>query len=163
MTSADTSPSLAELARRLRANGMVVVPTRDYLEIRLSLFASVRVSIVDGQLVCEPRFGFVARERATWATLIGIAALTATAFLDFGITPVSAMLGFLGVSSSASTAIRYMLTESCITRVQTAYMLMTEAAAQRLTASEARRALPEPAVRPTTPRPDIVSVKRTEH
>jgi hypothetical protein len=121
------------------------------------------VSIVDGQLVCDPRFGFVPRDRSTWATLIGIAVLTATAFLDFGITPISAMLGFLGVSSSASTAIRYMLTESCITRVQTAYMLMTEAAAQRLAAGEARRALSEPVARPTTPRPDIVSVKRTEH
>jgi hypothetical protein len=116
---------LRELERRLRSAGIVVAPFRDHLEIRLPIFASVRVSIADGQLVCEPRFGFVARDRATWATLIGLGAVTAAVLLSQGVTPIALMLGFLSVSSTASTAIRYQLTESAITRVQTAWMMMT--------------------------------------
>src|SRR5690348_1993500 len=112
---------LRELERRLRSAGIVVAPFRDHLEIRLPLFASVRVSIADGHLVCDPRFGFVARDRATWGTLIGLGVVTAIFLLTQGVTPVSLMLGFLGVSSTASTAIRYQLTESAITRVQTAW------------------------------------------
>ena len=118
-------PTLAELAERLRANGTVVVPFRDYLEIRLPLFASVQVRITNGQLACEPRFGFVPRDRATWASLIGVAVVTAVFLLQFGVTPLALMLGFLGVSSTGGMAIRYQLTESCITRVQLAWMLMT--------------------------------------
>lgn len=116
---------LRELERRLRATGTVAVPFRDHLEIRLPLFASVRVSIVDGQLVCDPRFGFVPRDRATWVTLIGIGVLTSVLLLTQGVTPISVMFGFLGVSSTGSTAIRYQLTESAITRIQMQWMAMT--------------------------------------
>lgn len=118
-------PTLAALAERLRANGTVVVPFRDHLEIRLPLFASVQVRIANGQLACEARFGFVPRDRATWASLIGVAVITAVFLLQFGVTPLALMLGFLGVSSTAGMSIRYQLTESCITRVQLAWMLLT--------------------------------------
>ena len=118
-------PTLGALAERLRANGTVVVPYRDHLEIRLPLFASVQVRIINGQLACEARFGFIPRDRATWASLIGVAVLTAVFLLQFGVTPLALMLGFLGVSSTAGMAIRYQLTEACITRVQVAWMLMT--------------------------------------
>jgi hypothetical protein len=137
-------PDLLELARRLEANGTVVVRFKDRLELRLPLFASVHVRIVDGRLDCEPRFGIVGRERATFATLIGIAAVTAAAFLDYGVTPISMMLGFLSVSSGASTAIRYQLTEACITRVQMAYMLMTANRPAALPSTEQRPRLGEP-------------------
>ena len=143
-------PPLRELERRLRSAGIVVAPFRDHLEIRLPLFASVRVSIADGQLVCEPRFGFVARDRATWATLIGLGAVTAVFLLTQGVTPVSVMLGFLGVSSTASTAIRYQLTESAITRVQTAWMLMT-AVSSTQQATPLDRTRPNPELGPVTP------------
>lgn len=119
------SPTLADLAQRLRANGTVVVPFKDYLEIRLPLFASVRVRISNGQLACEARFGAIPRDRATWVTLLGLATATAGLLLNLGVVPLSLLFGFLGVSSTASTAIRYQLTESCITRVQMAWMLMT--------------------------------------
>jgi len=119
------SPTLADLAQRLRANGTVVVPFKDYLEIRLPLFASVRVRVSNGQLACEARFGAIPRDRATWVTLLGLATATAGLLLNLGIVPLSLLFGFLGVSSTASTAIRYQLTESCITRVQMAWMLMT--------------------------------------
>ena len=125
MSTGALSPTLADLAQRLRANGTVVVPFKDYLEIRLALFASVRVRINNGQLECEARFGAVPRDRATWVTLLGIATATAALLLNLGVVPLSLVFGFLGVSSTASTAIRYQLTESCITRVQMAWMLMT--------------------------------------
>jgi hypothetical protein len=141
-----STPALDRLARRLQDNGMVVLPYSDHIEIRLPIFASVQVRIIDGRLSCEPRFGFLPRDRATWLTVIGIAAVTAAAFLDLGITPLSMMLGFLGMSSGTSTAIRYQVTESCITRVQTAYMLITagQSNAQRaIGTSTARPAHPE--------------------
>ena len=133
------SPNLADLEQRLRANGTVVVPFKDYLEIRLPLFASVRVRISNGQLACEARFGAIPRDRATWVTLLGIATATAGLLLNLGVVPLSLVFGFLGVSSTASTAIRYQLTESCITRVQMAWMLMT---ATRLTAPHEDQAPP---------------------
>ena len=121
----NSAPLLRELEHRLRAVGMVAVPFRDHLELRLPLFASIRVSIVNGQLVCEPRFGFIPRDRATWVTLMGIGVLTAVLLLTQGLTPFSVMFGFLGVSSTGSTAIRYQLTESAITRIQMQWMAMT--------------------------------------
>lgn len=140
----DVSPLLSELAERLRANGTVVVPFRDYFEIRLPLFASVRVSIVNGRLVCDPRFGFVPRDRATWASLIGVAAITLAFFLDYGVGPFSVALGFLGVSSTGGMTIRYQLTESCITRVQMAWMVMTSGGSGPLAPSrQVRRELHE--------------------
>ncbi len=68
-------PDLLELSRRLEANGTIVVPFKDHLEIRLALFATVQVRPIDGRLSCEPRFGFIPRDRATWVTLIGIDAV----------------------------------------------------------------------------------------
>ena len=153
-------PDLLELSRRLEANGTTVVRFKDHLEVRLALFASVQVRLIDGRLACEPRFGFIPRDRATWVTLIGIAALTATAFLDLGITPLSMLFGFLSVSSGASTAVRYQLTESCITRVQTAYMLMTANRPSVLPSAEAQRELAEPAPGMVTPRREGASVPR---
>ena len=136
---------LFELAQRLEANGMVVVPFKDHLEIRLPLFASVKVRIVNGRLSCEPRFGFLPRDRSTWATLIGLAAVTATAFIDLGVTSISMLLGFLSVSSTASTAIRYQLTEACIAQVRTAFMFLTPGRARAIAAPESRRGISESA------------------
>lgn len=113
------------------------------------LTSRVRVSIADGQLVCDPRFGFVARDRATWVTLIGLGLVTALFLLTEGVTPISLMLGFLGVSSTASTAIRYQLTESAITRVQTAWMLMTDGSFAQQAALPRTR--PKPELGPAAP------------
>ena len=125
------------------AIGTTVVPYKDSFEIRLALFASVRVSIVDNQLVCEPRFGFIPRDRATRLTLIVMTAVTAAFLLDTGVTPLSLLIGFVSVMSSVSTGIRYMLTESCITRVQTAYMLMRAEGVGALGAGEPQGQLRE--------------------
>jgi len=62
---------LLELAQRLEASGSTVVRFKDHLQIRLPLFASVQVRVVDGRLSCEPRFGLIPRDRATWATILG--------------------------------------------------------------------------------------------
>lgn len=148
--------TLASLAQRLDACGMVVVPFKDYLEVRLPLFASVRVRLVDGRLKFDPRFGPFPRDRSTWGTLLAFAAVIASVLLEFGVTPVSVMLGFLSVSSSASTAIRFQLTETCITRVQTAFMLMKSDAPTSVRAAPVRRELVEPSPAMQSTRDDQV-------
>ncbi len=156
----DTS-LLLELAQRLESSGNVVVRFKDHLEMRLPLFAHVKIRINDGRLSCEPRFGFLPRDRATWATILGLAALTVTAFLDHGITPLSMALGFLTTSSGASTAIRYQVTEACITRVQTAFMLLQASSA--LAAPIERNALHEPSPRSPQMERDAIPLERRKH
>lgn len=141
---------------------MVVVPYKDYLEIRLGLLASVRVRIVSGRLSCDPRFGFLPRDRATWATLIGLAVVTATVFIDFGVTSVSMLLGFLSVSSTASTAIRYQLTEACIAQVRTAFMLLTPGHARAIATPNSPRVIGQPGTEAMSNRADAVPVEREE-
>jgi hypothetical protein len=124
--------ALSELGRRLEANGTVVVPYKDYLEIRPGHLTRVKVRIVDGRLSCEPLFGFIPRERGTWAALAAIGLLIIAMLHQLGVTPESLMLGFLGVIATTSIALRFQLTEACITRVQTAFMLMTSGAPSAL-------------------------------
>jgi hypothetical protein len=158
----DSQHSLSELAHRLETNGMIVVPYKDYLEIRLPLLASVQVRIVDARLHCEARFGLVHRDRATWFSLIGVAAGVTTAFLHLGVTPLAMALGFIGTSAGASAAIRYQVTEACITRVQTAWMLMNSAQPSAIAPREVRRELAEAAPEAWQARRDHAPVRRDE-
>jgi hypothetical protein len=162
MSSDIASVTLSSLAQRLEASGMVVVRFKDYIEVRLPVFASVRVRLVDGRLIFDPRFGPLPRDRVAWITLLGFATVVASAFLRFGVTPISVMLGFLSVSSGASTAIRYQLTETCITRVITAFEFMKAEMPMSLAAPEIRGELREPsAAMQSTPR-DYARVRRNE-
>jgi hypothetical protein len=61
------------------------------------------------------------------------------------------MIGFVTVSSSAGAAIRYQLTESCITRVQAAYMQLTASRMAGLGEPTPIRELGEPAPRDRRP------------
>jgi hypothetical protein len=111
-------PDLVALQERLVRGGTTAVAVADYLEIRLSLFSTVRVTYDGGQLSVVPFFGFVPRTRATLMTttivVLGIPAL----FILGGITPTNLGFAFLGVLSLVHEATRYVLTESAITRVQ---------------------------------------------
>jgi hypothetical protein len=142
--NSEFSATLAALAQRLEVSGTTVVRYKDYIEIRLPILASVRVRTVDGRLNFDPRFGFLPRDRATWATLVGVAAITTTLFLDLGITPVTMAVGFIGLSSAASTVIRYLLTEQIITRVQTVYALLTSEHMRAIGTPEVRGELNQP-------------------
>jgi hypothetical protein len=84
--------------------------------------------------------------------------LTAVTFLQLGVAPLPMVFGFLAVSSSASTAIRYQLTEACITRVQTAFMLLTAGRVRGIDTPQSRRELGEAAPTGTLGRANPVPV-----
>jgi hypothetical protein len=111
-------PELLELQQRLTRVGTIAVAYPDYLEIRLSLFSTVRVRYEAGQLAIEPFFGFVPRGRATLMTTTLVTLGTGAIFLLGGATPATFALAFLGVLSRVYEAMRYVVTEACITRVQ---------------------------------------------
>jgi len=120
-------PELVALQERLVRGGTTAVAVADYLEIRLSLFSTVRVQYAEGRLSVVPFFGFVPRTRATLMTttivVLGIPAL----FLSGGATPMNFAFGFLGVLSLVHECTRYVLTESAATRVQMLWDRLTGA------------------------------------
>jgi hypothetical protein len=112
-------PEIAALRDDLERLGIVVAPHRDHLCVRLPLFASVRVRVDEqGRLDCEPMFGPLSRTRAV---LFSTTLLTATAlglFYFTGVSPLSVGAAFLSIMSGLGSVWRFVLTESCITRVQ---------------------------------------------
>jgi hypothetical protein len=103
---------------------MVVVPRGDGLEVRLSTFETIRVDVSESGLHCEPRFGAVSRTRARWSFQILSAVLVPWFFLTAGLTPVTVSVAFLLVLAAVSQAIRYNVTESVISRIQTVWLGM---------------------------------------
>src|SRR5918999_3669843 len=112
-------PEIAALRTELEQLGIVVAPHRDHLCVRLPLFASVRVRVDEqGRLDCQPMFGPLPR---THAVLFSTTVLTATAGCLFYFTGASALAlttAFLGIMSGLGSAWRFVLTESCVTRIQ---------------------------------------------
>jgi hypothetical protein len=144
-------PPLLELRARLEESGMVVVQEPDYLTVRLPYFCSVRVRYADGRLRCEPRFGAVARTRATLFKMFGTWALAASALATYGVTPLPILLGVLVAVSSGYDVLRTIVTENIVTRVTFIWSMMRhgndtllsapmpEAAFRERTASEIRQ------------------------
>jgi hypothetical protein len=109
---------LIELRQTLERLGYVVVPHGDHLCVRLPLAASVRVYSSSGRLRLVSRFGPFGRMTGVLATgTIGVAAL-AGALATVGLGPVALVVGFLGVIGLAHDGYRFVLTESCMTRLQ---------------------------------------------
>ena len=110
-------PEIAALGADLERLGVVVAPHRDHLCVRLPLFASVRVRVDEqGRLACEPMFGPLRRMHAflvgtTGLTLLAGAALYTNA--SFG-----PLASFVAVMAGIGSVCGFVLTESCITRVQ---------------------------------------------
>lgn len=111
-------PELIALQERLVRTGTTAVAVADYLEIRLSLFSSVRVSYDGSQLTIVPFFGFVPRSRATLMTTTIVALGIPALFIMSGISPLNFAFAFLGVLSLIHEATRYVLTEAAVTRIQ---------------------------------------------
>jgi hypothetical protein len=110
--------ALKRLANRLERVGLVTAPFRDHVEVRLPLFGHVRVRVLNGRLQCEPYTGSAPRTRATVLFFALFGAILVTAFARHGITPDTIGTGFLSVLAFALETIRYVLTESAITRIQ---------------------------------------------
>jgi len=152
-------PDLIALQDRLVRAGTTAVPVADYLEIRLSLFSTVRVRYEEGRLSVVPFFGFIPRTRATLMTttivVLGIPAL----FLTGGATPTNFAFAFLGVLSLIHECTRYVLTESAVTRVQMLWDRLTGAgavhAAQTATPARALGAAGEIPAQKVAPQPGV--------
>ncbi len=110
--------ALTEIRQRLDRLGYVVVPHGDHLCVRLPLAASVRVYSTNGRLRLVSRFGPFGRMTGVLATAaVGVAAL-AGALAMFGPGAVALVVGFLAVTGLAHDGYRFVLTESCTTRLQ---------------------------------------------
>ena len=110
--------SLTELRQTLDRLGYVVVPHGDHLCVRLPLAASVRVYSTSGRLRLVSRFGPFGRMTGVLATAaVGVAALVG-ALTTFGLGAVALVVGFLAVAGLAHDGYRFVLTESCMTRLQ---------------------------------------------
>lgn len=110
--------ALADLRQTLDRLGYVVVPHGDHLCVRLPLAASVRVYSSSGRLRLVSRFGPFGRMTAVLVTAaVGVAAL-AGALAAFGVGTVAIVAGFLAVVGLAHDGYRFVLTESCTTRLQ---------------------------------------------
>ena len=109
---------LTELRQTLDRLGYVVVPHGDHLCVRLPLAASVRVYSSNGRLRLVSRFGPFGRMTAVLATAaVGVAGL-AGALATLGLGPGALVVGFLAVTGLAHDGYRFVLTESCVTRLQ---------------------------------------------
>lgn len=112
-------PDLVELQHRLHRLGVVAVEHADHVCVRLPLLSSVRVRYDGERLACEPRFGALGRTAATVVT-VGGGGLGAATFLALaGITPATLAGGFLVGLAGVYEVMRYVLTESTVTRVMT--------------------------------------------
>jgi len=110
--------TLVELRQTLDRLGYVVVPHGDHLCVRLPLAASVRVYSSNGRLRLVPRFGPFGRMTAVLATAaVGVAALVG-ALTTVGVGSAALVVGFLAVVGLAHDGYRFVLTESCTTRLQ---------------------------------------------
>jgi hypothetical protein len=116
-------PELLEFQRRLEAVGIVTALHADHVCVRLPLLTSVRVRYDGTRLTFDARSGAVGRTRGTAATFIAsIAAITpsiATGAAQSHLVGIAAFALLAGVFD----AIRYVITESAITRVTTLWTL----------------------------------------
>jgi hypothetical protein len=117
-------PELAGFERRLEAAGMVAAVHADHLCVRLPLLASVRVRYDGARLSFEPRFGAASRTVATISTFGSVSALLVGMTLAGIAAPALVAVGAFGALASAYDVMRYVVTESAITRVT---MLWTSA------------------------------------
>jgi hypothetical protein len=111
-------PEIAAFRTDLERLGIVVAPHSDHLCVRLPLFAAVRVRLEGGNLRCDPIFGPLPRTSELLLTLSGLTARIGGLFYFGGPTPAALTAGFAGVMAAATQVCRFVLTESCITRVQ---------------------------------------------
>ena len=109
--------ALTDLRQTLDRLGYVVVPHGDHLCVRLPLLASVRIYSSNGRLRLVSRFGPFGRTSGVIATgAVGVAAVAgALALLG---PPVALVAAFLGVAGLAHDGYRFVLTESCVARLQ---------------------------------------------
>ena len=111
-------PFLTELRTSLDRLGYVTVPHGDHLCVRLPLFASVRIYSSDDGIRFVPQFGPFSRTTGLAVTSTASAGVVGVTVFTLGVTPLAFFAGFLGLMTLAHDACRFVLTESCISRLQ---------------------------------------------
>ena len=109
------------LAERLEMLGFVIVPHGDHVGIRLSLMTSVRVHVQEGRLSVDAHFGPYPRTRATIFKTLGLTALAFASLIPGSPVPAGLAVVFLALALWGYDALRYTLTEACITQVRQAF------------------------------------------
>ena len=131
-------PEIAALRTEMEELGLVVAPHRDHLCVRLPLFTAVRVRIDEaGRLKCEPMFGPLARSRSMFLNTVAAALVAGGLFYETGASALAFTVAFLGLLSAAATVCRFVLTESCITRVQLLWAARLKSRGDLLSAPQA--------------------------
>lgn len=110
-------PDLVGFGRRLEAAGIVAAVHSDHLCVRLPLLASVRVRYDGARLSFDPRFGAASRTVAVVSTFGSVSALVVGMTLAGIALPALVAAGSLGALASAYDVMRFIVTESAITRV----------------------------------------------
>ena len=91
----------------------------DYFCVRLPLLASVEVHHSSERgFRFIPKFGPLRRSAGLFLTSGVAAAAVAGSALEFGVTPATLVVAFLGIIALAHDACRFVLTEGCLTRMQ---------------------------------------------
>jgi hypothetical protein len=111
-------PEMVALRGDLERLGVVVAPHSDHLCVRLPLFAAVRVRLEQGNLRCDPIHGPLPRTGELLLTMSALTALVGGLFYTVGATPAALTAAFGGIMVAAAQVCRFVLTESCITRIQ---------------------------------------------
>ena len=116
----------------------------DYFCVRLPLLTSVEVHHTPERgFRFIPQFGPFRRSAGLFLTSGVAAAAVSGSALEFGITPATFIVGFLGIVALAHDACRFVLTEGCLTRLQ--QLIASRTAGRSALRSGARPLLREPA------------------
>ena len=110
-------PELVSFERRLEESGIVAAVHSDHLCVRLPLLASVRLRFDGTRLTVDPRFGAASRTVATASTFGSVSALVVGMAVSGVALPAIVAVGAIGVLASAYDVMRFIVTESAITRV----------------------------------------------
>ena len=117
-TLAHPPAPLARLEQKLQRLGYVVVPHGADLCVRLPLLCSVRLHEVEGRMRLVPKFGPLSRSAGLFTTSgVAIGAVAGSA-LTVGLAPITAIVAFGGIAALVMDACRFIVTEGCLTRLQ---------------------------------------------
>ena len=97
----------------------MVVPHGADLCVRLPLLCSVRLREESGRIRLIPKFGPFGRSSGLLATAgVSTGAVAGTA-LAVGLAPATLIVGFAGIVALIVDACRFIVSEGCLTRLQT--------------------------------------------
>ena len=122
-------PELVAFQRRLEAVGVVAAVHSDHVCVRLPLLTSVRVRYDGARLAFDSRFGAASSTVSTASSLLGATAAVAALIFISAPLPYVVGIGVLGTLGAVFDAMRYVVTESAVTRVALLWSAFTGTAA----------------------------------